>query len=145
MVLLLGKLTAVLIIVALLFMAALMEVYGDDRIRLGYEGSWSLILIGVATLAGYGLAVNAVNLALKYGLGSEKWTLSKLLGIYVGFFALVSVLWEQRSSHQVEWRRLFASVPRPVWIGLAFIFVGGLIIQWGEKLWNLMRLDQSPK
>ena len=138
MVLLLGK---VLLIVVILLAAALMEVYGDDRIRLGYDGSWSFILIGAAILAGYGLAVNAVNLALKYVFGSKQWTLSELLGIYVAFFAFVSVLWDKRSLHHWKLCRLFCSVPHRVWIGLAFIIVGGMIIQWGGKLWNLMRLN----
>lgn len=135
---LLGK---VLLIVVILFAGALMEVYGDDRIRLGYEGRWSFILIGAAVLAGYGLAVNLVNLALKYVFGSEQWTLSELLGIYVAFFAFVSVLWDKRGLHEWKLRQLFGSAPPRVWIGLAFIIVGGVIIQWGGKLWNLMRLN----
>lgn len=135
---LLGK---VLLIVVILFAGALMEVYGDDRIRLGYEGRWSFILIGAAVLAGYGLAVNLVNLALKYVFGSKQWTLSELLGIYVAFFAFVSVLWDKRGLHEWKLRQLCSSAPPRVWIGLAFIIVGGVIIQWGGKLWNLMRLN----
>lgn len=138
MALFLGK---VPLIVVILFAAALMEVYGVDKIRLGYEGRWSFILIGAAIMAGYGLAVNAVNLALKYVFGSEQWTLSELLGIYVAFFAFISVLWDKRDLHKWKWRQLCSSSPHRVWIGLAFIIVGGLIIQWGGKLWNLVRLN----
>ena len=62
--------------------AAMLEVGGDAIIRRGLRGHRiSLVLAGCVALCGYGLLVNSV-----------KWDFSKLLGIYVGFFALVSVL-----------------------------------------------------
>lgn len=62
--------------------AALLEVAGDAVVRCGLRGrnaGW--ILLGGAMLAAYGLVVNSV-----------KWDFSRLLGVYVGFFAALSVL-----------------------------------------------------
>ena len=65
-----------------LVVAAILEVGGDALIRKGLRGSgWAMIAAGCLVLALYGLMVNTV-----------KWDFSKLLGVYVAFFALVSVL-----------------------------------------------------
>ena len=62
--------------------AALLEVGGDAVMRRGLRGrSLLFVVAGAVTLAGYGLVVNTV-----------KWDFSKLLGVYVAVFALVSVL-----------------------------------------------------
>ena len=95
--------------------AALLEVGGDAAVRRGLRGGGLLfILAGVILLGSYGLVVNSV-----------KWDFSKLLGVYVGFFVLVSV---------VCGRYIFKeSIPASTWIGLAVIIAGGLIIQFGHR------------
>lgn len=94
--------------------AALLEVGGDALMRRGLRGGGLLfILAGFATLGSYGLVVNIV-----------KWDFSKLLGAYVAFFALTSVI-----CGRVIFRE---SVPVSTWIGLAVIMLGGLIIQCGR-------------
>lgn len=66
----------------LFVVAALLEVGGDGAIRRGLRGGgWLFILAGLVVLGSYGLVVNLV-----------KWDFSKLLGVYVAFFALASVL-----------------------------------------------------
>ena len=95
--------------------AAILEVGGDALIRKGLRGSgWAMIAAGCATLAFYGVAVNLV-----------KWDFSKLLGVYVAFFAMVSVLWGLLIFRE--------TVPTSTWLGLAFIIVGGLVIQFGPN------------
>src|SRR5262249_51714664 len=90
---------------ALIF-AALVEVGGDAGIRRGLRGariSW--VLMGCLLLALYGLAVNSV-----------KWDFSKSLGIYVGFFATVSVLFGRFAFRE--------EIPGSTWLGLAIIIFG---------------------
>ena len=54
-----------------------------------------------------------------------RWDFSRLLGVYVGAFALVSVVFG---------RLLFKeSVPPSTWVGLALILAGGLVIQFGAE------------
>jgi drug/metabolite transporter superfamily protein YnfA len=104
------KPTAWLIFIA----AALLEVGGDALVRSGLRGRGIIwILLGGATLALYGVVVNSV-----------KWDFSKLLGVYVGFFAAVSVL--------VGRFAFWESVPPATWLGLGLIVAGGLIIQFGH-------------
>ena len=94
--------------------AALLEVAGDAVVRCGLRGrnaGW--ILLGGATLAAYGLVVNSV-----------KWDFSRLLGVYVGFFAALSVLLGRFAFRE--------SVPVATWVGLALIVLGGLVIQFGR-------------
>ncbi|TAJ75185.1 hypothetical protein EPO44_22225 [bacterium] len=95
--------------------AAVLEVGGDALIRKGLRGSGAaFVLGGCLVLSCYGVAVNIV-----------KWDFSKSLGVYVAFFALISVL-----VGRVIFRE---DVPVPTWLGLAFIITGGLIIQFGQK------------
>ena len=66
----------------ILIAAAALEVGGDALVRTGLRGhGWPLIVAGCLTLGGYGLVVNLV-----------RWDFSKLLGVYVAVFAVVSVL-----------------------------------------------------
>ncbi len=96
-----------------LVVAAILEVGGDALIRKGLRGSgWAMIAAGCLVLALYGLMVNTV-----------KWDFSKLLGVYVAFFALVSVLCGLLAFKE--------TVPASTWVGLAFIIIGGLVIQFG--------------
>ena len=95
--------------------AATLEVAGDAIIRQGLRGKkLALVLGGCAVLASYGLLVNSL-----------KWDFSKLLGVYVGFFALVSVLIGRIIFHE--------KVPTSTWLGLILIVSGCLIIQFGRR------------
>jgi small multidrug resistance family-3 protein len=95
--------------------AAILEVAGDAMIRKGLRGSgWATIAAGCVTLAIYGLMVNTV-----------KWDFSRLLGVYVAFFATVSVLCGVLVFKE--------TAPTTTWAGLAIIVVGGLVIQFGPS------------
>ena len=93
--------------------SALLEVGGDAVVRRGLHGAnVFIILAGGLMLACYGLLVNTV-----------RWDFSRLLGVYVAIFALVSVMCG---------RFVFGeSVPNSTWAGLAIIIAGGLVIQFG--------------
>ena len=105
-------LTAWLIFVA----SALLEVGGDAVIRKGLRaGIPAAVLSGCAILGAYGLLVNMV-----------KWDFSKLLGVYVAVFALVSILFA---------RIVFKEhISGATWTGLALIVAGGIIIQFGDRM-----------
>lgn len=93
--------------------AATLEVAGDAVIRKGLRGSiiW-FVVAGFLMLGGYGVVVNTV-----------RWDFSRLLGVYVAVFALVSVM---------AGRFVFKeSIPASTWLGLAIIIVGGAVIQVG--------------
>ena len=93
--------------------AALLEVGGDAVVRKGLrESGWPFVLAGCLMLAGYGLLVNMV-----------KWDFSKLLGVYVAVFALVSVLFARIVIRE--------SVPTATWLGLILIIAGAAVIQFG--------------
>jgi len=95
--------------------AALCEVGGDATIRRGLRGSGiGFVVAGFVALGCYGLVVNSV-----------KWDFSRLIGVYVGFFALVSVLTGRLVFKDV--------VPLSTWLGLALIIAGGLVIQFGQR------------
>jgi len=95
--------------------AALLEAGGDAIIRRGLRGrSLAYVLLGCITLACYGLTVNSV-----------KWDFSKLLGVYVAFFAALSVLFGRFIFQE--------SIPASTWLGLLLIIVGGLVIQFGSR------------
>lgn len=96
--------------------AALLEVGGDAVVRKGLRGSnLSAIIAGCALLGFYGIVVNTV-----------KWDFSKLLGVYVAIFALISI---------VCGRFVFKeNIPPATWIGLIVIVCGAMIIQFGNKL-----------
>ena len=94
--------------------SALLEVGGDAVVRKGLRGyNIVLIAVGGLMLAAYGMLVNTVH-----------WDFSRLLGVYVAVFALVSVLCG---------RFLFGEqVPYSSWLGFAIIIAGGLVIQFGR-------------
>lgn len=96
--------------------AAILEVGGDAVVRKGLRGS-SLIIIftGCSILGCYGVVVNIV-----------KWDFSKLLGVYVAVFAIISILFGQLVFRE--------NIPNSTWIGLLVIICGGLIIQFGSRL-----------
>lgn len=95
--------------------SAVLEVGGDAVIRKGLRGRGLLfILTGCAMLALYGLVVNSVS-----------WDFSRLMGVYVAFFAILSVLYGRFFFNE--------EVSASTWIGCALIAAGGLVIQFGQQ------------
>lgn len=96
--------------------AAILEVGGDAVVRNGLRGSsLIIIMIGFAMLGSYGVVVNMV-----------KWDFSKMLGVYVAIFALISILFGRFVFRE--------NIPAATWIGLCVIICGGMIIQFGNKV-----------
>ncbi|NTU60085.1 MAG: hypothetical protein HGA98_03385 [Deltaproteobacteria bacterium] len=94
--------------------AAVLEVGGDAVIRKGLRGAGlGMIALGFLVLGSYGLMVNMV-----------KWDFSKLLGVYVAVFAVVSVLFGKIVFGE--------TIPTATWVGLAIIVAGGGVIQFGS-------------
>jgi small multidrug resistance family-3 protein len=95
--------------------AAVLEVGGDAVIRKGlHGGSLAIIAVGCAMLGSYGLIVNSLN-----------WDFSKLLGVYVAFFALLSGLYGRFFFDE--------NLPPSTLLGCGLITAGGLVIQFGPK------------
>jgi drug/metabolite transporter superfamily protein YnfA len=105
-----GKLGALVVFLG----AAVLEVLGDALIRKGMRGSGvAVVAIGMAVLGAYGVVVNLLELDF-----------SRLLGAYVGIFAVVSV---------IIGRWMFEDqVPVSTWIGLAIILAGSMVIHLGR-------------
>ncbi len=98
--------------------AAILEVGGDAVVRKGLRGSGLIIILtGFAMLGCYGIVVNMV-----------KWDFSKLLGVYVAIFAVVSTLFGKFLFKE--------AIPASTWTGLAVIVCGALIIQFGGGFWQ---------
>lgn len=96
--------------------AAILEVGGDAVIRKGLRRSGFLIILtGCVMLGCYGLVVNTV-----------RWDFSRMLGVYVAVFAFISILFG-RFVFQEE-------IGTATWIGLIVILLGGIIIQFGNKI-----------
>ncbi len=105
-----GKLGALAIFVG----AAVLEVAGDAIIRKGLRGAGlALVCAGFVTLGAYGVVVNLLGIDF-----------SRLLGAYVGVFAVVSVL-----AGRLVFRE---AIPPSTWIGLAVILGGSLVIHLGR-------------
>ena len=104
-----SKTTAIL----LLILAASLEAAGDAVVRKGIHASGLvrtvLFAAGAAVLFLYGWTVNR-----------PPWKFGELLGLYVVFFFLVAQAISAVFFHEQP--------SRPVWVGGAFILVGGLII-----------------
>jgi len=77
----------------------------------------TIILVGCIMLGFYGIVVNTV-----------KWDFSKLLGVYISIFALVSILFGKFLFKE--------NIGNSTWIGLVIIIIGGMVIQFGEKYIN---------
>ncbi|HXI55481.1 MAG TPA: hypothetical protein VNO55_05450 [Polyangia bacterium] len=99
----------------LFVVAAALEVGGDAIIRTGLRGGRPLVLVGGFLILGsYGVVVNLLPLDF-----------SRLLGVYVGVFAVVSV---------AAGRLVFGDrLPVTTWIGVGVILVGSLIIHLGAR------------
>jgi drug/metabolite transporter superfamily protein YnfA len=96
--------------------AAVLEVAGDAVIRKGLRGGGlAAILGGCLMLALYGLVVNLIQ-----------WDFTKLLGVYVSIFALISLFF--------GWVIYKEPIPFSTWVGLGIIVTGGLIIQFGDHI-----------
>ena len=103
-----------LVTLALLLVSALLESGGDALVRLGMQASaaWtraSLLIAGGLVLFAYGCLVNAAP-----------WDFGRLLGVYVVFFFLV--------AQAIAWLAFGHTPPRAVWLGGAFVVLGGAII-----------------
>jgi small multidrug resistance family-3 protein len=94
--------------------AAALEVGGDALIRRGLRGGGlALVILGFVVLGSYGLLLTWLRIDF-----------SRLLGTYVGIFALSSIL---------VGRFFFRErVALSTWIGLGVILFGSVIIQAGS-------------
>ncbi len=96
--------------------AAALEVGGDAVIRKGLRGSGLIIIMaGFVMLGFYGVVVNMV-----------KWDFSRLLGVYVAIFAVISILFGRFVFKE--------DIPLTTWLGLTVIIGGAMIIQFGSKI-----------
>ena len=94
--------------------AAVLEVGGDAIVRKGMRGGGlAFMALGFIMLGTYGVVVNLVP-----------WDFSKLLGVYVAIFAVVSVLVGRFIFHE--------TMPLSTWVGIAIVVVGGLVVQFGR-------------
>lgn len=100
---------------AILVAAATLEVAGDAIIRAGLRGRGLLVVaLGFAVLGSYGILVNRLDVDF-----------SRLLGAYVGVFAVVSVL---------AGRVVFGDqVPLSTWVGLLMVLGGSAVIHFGSR------------
>jgi small multidrug resistance family-3 protein len=98
----------------LLLVAAVLEVGGDAAVRRGLlETRTGWLLLGAASLVGYGFAVN----------WSRSIDFGRLMGVYIVVFFVVS---------QAIAALLFGEAPsRSVLVGGALIVAGGAVIQLG--------------
>lgn len=91
--------------------AALLEVGGDALIRMGLRTSfWICLILGALSLIIYGFVVNLV-----------RWDFSKLMGVYVAVFAVISFL--------VSFLWMKEPINGMTVLGLLIIVVGGLVVQ----------------
>ena len=95
--------------VAILVLAALLEVGGDALIRIGLRGPGYWIIAGALTLFAYGVLVNVTGVDF-----------NRLMGIYIAVFFVVS---------QAISFILFKQIPDDrIILGGSFIVTGGLLI-----------------
>jgi len=100
--------------IAMLVVAALLEVAGDAAIRQGLTRSgWEWLVLGGVTLVAYGFAVNA-NRAMLFG---------RLMGLYIVVFFVVSQV--------LSFMFFDERPPLSLTLGGALIVSGGLVIHFG--------------
>jgi len=96
--------------------AAVLEVGGDAIIRKGLVGSRPLVILaGFILLGSYGIVVNLLP-----------FDFSRVLGIYIGVFAVVSV-----ATGRFVFQETIAT---STWLGVGVVLVGSLIVQFGARL-----------
>ena len=101
-------------ILALLLVAALLEVGGDAGMRAGLQGKRVGFVAGIVMLVSYGLIVNLAN--LDFG---------RLMGIYISLFFVAS---------QILAVLVFKEKLQPsVWVGGALIVAGGCVLTFWQK------------
>ncbi len=99
---------------AVLVLAALLEVFGDSFFQVGFHRSsgWGRLLAfaaGAAVLAAYGATVNL-----------PRWDFGRLLGVYVALFFLMA---------QIVNKVRFGQAPTvPIYMGGGLIVAGGLLM-----------------
>jgi small multidrug resistance family-3 protein len=103
---------------AVLLLAAVLEAGGDALVRVGLHASslWTraaLLASGAVVLFAYGCSVNV-----------PQWDFGRLLGIYVVFFFVV--------AQAISWLVFHQPPTRPVYLGGAFIVLGGVILSLGR-------------
>lgn len=99
----------------LLFLAALLEVWGDSYFQSALHRSsglsrWVFVAAGVAVLSLYGFTVNL-----------SKWDFGTLLGIYVFFFFAAAQL--------VNWVRFKQAPSLPIYLGGLLMAAGAAVIR----------------
>ena len=95
---------------ALLVVAALLEVGGDALVRWGIKGGRGTgILLGALVLTLYGVTVNLPD-----------WNFGRLLGVYIALFFVVSQLIAVTAFHE--------KIKAPALAGGALIVAGGLVL-----------------
>ena len=99
---------------AVLSLAAYLEVQGDACFQSGLYHSSGM------RRAGWFLAGAAVLVCYSLFLNASKVDFGKLLGVYVVLFFLVAQIMAKLQFHQ--------SPTKPIYLGGAFIVVGGLIM-----------------
>jgi small multidrug resistance family-3 protein len=104
---------------SVLFLAAVLEAGGDAIVRAGLHASsvrtrvgW--LGLGALVLFSYGYAVN-----------TPQWDFGRLLGIYVVFFFVV--------AQAISWLVFHQPPTRTVYLGGAFIVLGGVILSLGSQ------------
>ncbi len=100
-----------------LFLAAILEAGGDAIVRSALQTAPGLARLG---LFGSGAIV---LFCYGYLVNTPQWDFGRLLGIYVVFFFVVAQL--------ISWLAFHQPPARPVYIGGAFIVLGGLILSLG--------------
>ena len=94
-----------------LLLAAVLEVGGDYLIRIGLPSAWGRMVSGALLLAAYGFAVNLF----------WRGEFSKLLGLYVCVFLVVSQIWGRAVEGE--------PITIPKLFGALLVVTGGLVIQ----------------
>jgi len=99
----------------LMSVAAIFEVGGDALIRRGITGGGLVfVILGFLVLGSYGIAVNLSGLDF-----------SRMIGVYIGWFTLVSMLFG---------RYVFGDKGSPtLWFGVGLVLLGSLVIQTGAR------------
>ena len=99
-----------------LVLASVLEVGGDAVIRKGLRGSGlALVALGFVVLGAYGVVVNLLHIDF-----------SRLLGAYVGVFAVTSVVFGKTVFGE--------QIASGTWVGLAVVLLGSMIIQFAGKV-----------